>query len=182
MTPELFQTATGCTPALATAWAGPISSAMLVYGIDTSKRCADFLAQIGHESGGFVYSREIWQPTVAQQGYEGRADLGNTQPGDGHRYLGRCPLMITGRANYRRVGKALGVDLEQFPELLESHELGSQACGLFWRDHNLNKFADADDFLGESIVINGKNKNGLPNGWEDRQRRRTIARAALGVS
>jgi putative chitinase len=40
--------------------------------------------------------REIWGPTAAQKRYEGRVDLGNTQPGDGKRYMGRGYVQITG--------------------------------------------------------------------------------------
>lgn len=59
------------------------------YGVTTNRRKAHFLAQIAHESGGFQWARELWGPTYAQRRYEGRRDLGNTQPGDGYRFRGR---------------------------------------------------------------------------------------------
>lgn len=99
---------------------------------------AQFLAQVMHESGGLRYVREIWGPTKAQRGYEGRADLGNVKPGDGKRFMGRDVLQITGRANYRAltawVQKTFGakVDFEANPELLESPEwLGIGAIWYF---------------------------------------------------
>ncbi len=99
---------------------------------------AQFMAQGMHESGGLRYVREIWGPTAAQKRYEGRKDLGNTQPGDGKRFMGRDVLQITGRANYRAltawVRKAFGakVDFEAKPELLESPEwLGIGAIWYF---------------------------------------------------
>jgi len=56
---------------------------------------------------------EIWGPTQAHGGYDGRADLGYSQPGDGRRYQGRGPIQLTGRANYRRVGRQIGIDQER---------------------------------------------------------------------
>ena len=52
--------------------------------------------------------------------YEGRIDLGNTQPGDGRRYKGRGAVMLVGRANYQRFGDALDLDLISHPESLSS--------------------------------------------------------------
>lgn len=99
---------------------------------------AQFLAQVMHESGGLRYVREIWGPTKAQARYEGRKDLGNTQPGDGKRFMGRDVLQITGRGNHRLltawVQKTFGVnvDFEKNPELLESPEwLGIGAIWYF---------------------------------------------------
>ena len=99
---------------------------------------AQFLAQVMHESGGLRYVREIWGPTKAQKGYEGRKDLGNTQPGDGKRFMGRDCLQVTGRANYRaltawvRKTFGSGPDFEATPELLESPEwLGIGAIWYF---------------------------------------------------
>jgi predicted chitinase len=75
------------------------------------------LATVHHETAG------TWRP-VTEQGsrkyfdrYEGKKSIGNTQPGDGYRFRGRGYVQITGRANYRRLGKKLGVPLEAVPDL-----------------------------------------------------------------
>ena len=69
------------------------------FGLNKPHRLAHFLAQIMHESGSFKYDKEIWGPTAAQKRYEGRADLGNTQAGDGKRFMGRSAMQLTGRYN-----------------------------------------------------------------------------------
>ena len=65
--------------------AGPIVETMNRYEINTPLRQAHFIAQIGHESGELRFRKELADGTA----YENRADLGNTQPGDGPRYKGR---------------------------------------------------------------------------------------------
>lgn len=65
-----------------------LQQAMEEFGINTALREAAFLAQVAHESAEFRFMEEIWGPTKAQKGYEGRKDLGNTQPGDGFRFKG----------------------------------------------------------------------------------------------
>jgi len=93
-----------------------VLSACLEFGIVGPARVAAFLAQVGHESGGFVHTREIWGPTPAQQRYEGRADLGNTRPGDGSRFRGRSLIQVAGRANYTAVAAGLDIDCERAGE------------------------------------------------------------------
>lgn len=171
-----FQLATGCTAARASIWAQPLTLAIAEFGIDTPRRQAMFLAQAGHESMGFARVVEIWGPTPAQAGYEGRADLGNTEPGDGSLYRGRGLLQITGRANYAACGTALGVDLVSSPRLLEGETLAARSAGWFWRLKGLNTLADADDIERATRRING----GL-NGIDDRRLRWQRACAALGA-
>lgn len=134
------------------------------YEIDTPKRLAHFLAQVCHESGGFKYMEEIWGPTVAQQRYEGRADLGNTVAGDGYRFKGRGPIQLTGRTNYRRFGQLCGIDLENHPEIAALPSVGILTAALFWNEHKLNALADAGDIEGITRRING----GL-NGFAERK-------------
>ncbi len=89
---------------------------------------AQFLAQVMHESGGLRYVREIWGPTKAQRGYEGRKDLGNVNPGDGKRFMGRDVIQVTGRLNYWQLTVWVrdkfktSVSFVEKPELLEGKE------------------------------------------------------------
>ncbi|WP_446718051.1 glycoside hydrolase family 19 protein [Cupriavidus sp. OTU4054] len=172
----LFTDAAGLTPSMAARWYPHVSAALLEYSITTPARQAAWIAQVGHESGGFIYTRELWGPTSAQQRYEGRADLGNTQPGDGKRYMGRGLIQITGRANYRACGAALGIDLEANPTLLQGDALAARSAGWFWQMKNLNALADAGDFVTLTRRINGGT-----NGLADRQQRWERAKRALGV-
>jgi putative chitinase len=174
MTPQQFIAATGL--AASTGWYAPVKAALIEFSIDTPAREAAWLAQIGHESGGFRFVREIWGPTEAQARYEGRKDLGNTEPGDGSRFRGRGLIQITGRANYTAAGRALGADLIRHPELLESPALAARSAGWFWSTHGCNVFADNGDFVSLTRRING----GL-NGLADREKRWKTAQAALGI-
>lgn len=128
---------------------------------------AQFLAQVMHESGGLRYVREIWGPTKAQRGYEGRADLGNVKPGDGKRFMGRDVIQVTGRANYRALSKWAGFDFEAKPEALESPEwLG---IGAIW--YFLTARKDLIKYCREgNIEMVTRRVNGGLNGYQDRLR------------
>lgn len=184
MTPELLRAATGCTPALAELYAPILTTAMQHYRIDTPQRQAAFLAQIAHESGAFHYTREIADGSA----YEGRADLGNDQPGDGRKYRGRGLIQITGRRNYRRTTermRALGApDFLETPSELETmHWAAWSACD-WWDDHLCNALADAGDFIGLGRLINRGNATSPKpaNGESDRIARFKRAQAALLVN
>lgn len=131
------------------------------YGImDSALRLAHFLAQLIHESGSFRYMEEI----ASGQAYEGRRDLGNTEPGDGKRYKGRGPIQITGRANYRRYGARIGIDIERHPEIASYPSVGLHLALEYWKLNGLNTLADADNVLGITKLINGGT-----NGLDDRK-------------
>jgi putative chitinase len=103
MTPTQIATSTGARIDRAQNCAAGLNTAMQLYGIDTPARQAMFLANIGVETGGLKWLSEIWGPTPTQRGYEGRADLGNTQTGDGRRFAGHGMLQTTGRFNHIKV-------------------------------------------------------------------------------
>lgn len=139
-----------------------IQAACNLYDINTPARVAAFLAQIGHESGGLTYTTEIWGPTPAQQTYEGRKGLGNTQPGDGERFKGHGFIQTTGRYNHAqvrdRLRKKLGdhvPDFEAEPEKLAELEWAALSAADYWDMKSLNDLADADDFEGITRRING---------------------------
>lgn len=131
------------------------------YGIlDTPRRLCHFMAQVAHESGGFRYMEEI----ASGQAYEGRQDLGNVHAGDGRLFKGRGPIQLTGRANYRLFGRALGIDFEQHPEVVAFPSIGLMAACHYWQMRGLNELADADD-----VVAITKRVNGGVNGLDDRK-------------
>lgn len=132
----------------------PLNRLMPKYGIDSSLRVRHFIAQVAHESGCFNYTREL----ASGKDYEGRKDLGNTVAGDGVKFKGRGLIQITGRANYAKVSEALFGNqntLVNHPELLESDDYAVESACWFWKEKNLNAFADKDNLLAVTKRING---------------------------
>ncbi|NGM36291.1 peptidoglycan-binding protein [Methylobacterium sp. DB0501] len=146
---------------------GPVLATTLAQSqIDTPLRIAHFLAQAAHESDSFCTTQEYASGTA----YNGRADLGNTTPGDGPRYKGRGLFQLTGRANYRSFGALLHLDLEDDPTLAAEPVVSLRIACAFWTTRtyrassgkrlSLNQLADADDITAITKVING-GQNGL---------------------
>jgi putative chitinase len=152
-------------------YSGPLLDAMHQADINTPLRAAHFLSQVGHESADLLYTEEL----ASGEAYEGRADLGNNQPGDGRRFRGRGLLQLTGRANYAAFGAAVGRDLLTDPgSVSRDPALCVGVATWFWARHGLNALADADDCAGITRRING----GV-NGLADRRARLEVAKAAL---
>lgn len=174
----------------------PINDATEEFSIiENPKRQAHFITQLAHESGSLRYTKELADGTR----YEGRADLGNTEPGDGVRFKGWGLIQTTGRKNTLLVSQYLYGDdrlVEQADELLKDPDpvLCARAAGYFWKvgaglnlskmalsygvpaGCNLSDLADADDFKGICLAVNG----GM-NGYEDRQKFYHQAAQVLGV-
>lgn len=129
----------------------PINSTLTKYLINTPSRVAAFLAQLAHESGQLRYTKEL----ATGDAYEGRKDLGNTQPGDGRKFKGRGLIQITGRHNYEMLSMVLGVDFIAHPELLEGAVYATESAGWFWQTKGLNEIADQGDFRLITKRING---------------------------
>lgn len=174
-----------CSQVTAARHAGPMLDAMQAAQVNTPKRAAHWLAQIGHESGRLRWMRELWGPTAAQRRYEPittlSARMGNTRQGDGKRFMGRGLIQVTGRYNYRactqRLKRLVGAnvpDFEASPVLLESLDWAAMSAADYWTHRGLNTFADADD-----LYTLTKRVNGGTNGLADRQALLAAATLAL---
>lgn len=141
------------------------------FGLMKPHRLSQFLAQLFHESAAFQYDREVWGPTEAQRRYEGRRDLGNTQPGDGSKFRGYTSIQITGRANTTEFWKwcqrsfpSLQVpDFTQAPKLMNTDPWEGLGPIWYWDTRKLNRYADSGD-----VEMISRRINGGYNGYSDR--------------
>lgn len=153
------------------------------FQINTERRIAHFVAQIAHESDSFCTTEEY----ASGSAYEGRADLGNTQPGDGKRFKGHGLIQVTGRRNHRNFALWMRSILPDAPDFeaepARAAEFPWAAWGAiwFWVTRNLNVVADRDDLLAVTKSING-GKNGLAARGEKLARAKAaLAKIAAGT-
>jgi putative chitinase len=185
-------------------WLEPLLETFEKYQIDTPKRQACFLGQIMHESGSFKFTKEnlnysakalmaTWpsrfpdletasqferQPEkIANKVYSGR--MGNTEDGDGAKYIGRGLIQVTGKENYTHCGEALGLDLVANPQLLEEPRYAALSAGWFWNKKGLN--ALADEGTSNSFEVMTKRINGGLLGLDDRKSKMIEVLKALGA-
>lgn len=126
------------------------------FGIDSRLETCHFLAQIAHECDQWNAYEEYASGTA----YEGREDLGNTQPGDGVKFKGRGPIQTTGRKNYQTTGHELaklpflsGEERALFqddrllnqPDLLADPKFGTLAAFIYWTTRELNSLCQPDE-------------------------------------
>ena len=163
------------------------------FGINTPLRLAHFLAQCGHESGGFRVTQENlnysakglngifrkYFPTeaaaaayarqpqkIANKVYGNRMGNGPESSGEGFKFRGRGYIQLTGKENYTAFGKAIGVDIPNNPDLVAStYALLSAAW--FFTKNGLHRMADegASDLVVTKIT---KRVNGGTIGLPDR--------------
>lgn len=170
----------GCAQVRAVKFVDATAEAMKIADISTPLRQAHFLAQVGHECGGLKYMEEF----ASGQAYEGRADLGNTQPGDGQRFKGRGLIQLTGRRNYAafhrwcKERKLSPPDFTHHDHAAEVAKLpwAVLSAAFYWSQRGLNALADRDDIEAVTKAVNGGT-----NGIADRKRRLGIAKQYLGI-
>lgn len=170
-----------------------IPEVMQKFGIDTPVELAHFLAQCGHESGGFRVVNENlnysakglmgifkkYFPTqqlaeayqrkpekIANRVYGGRMGNGDEASGEGFKFRGRGYIQLTGKQNYTAFGKAIGVDIAANPDLVATkYPLLSAAW--FFSKNCLSRCKDASD---ASVLSVTKCVNGGTIGLPDRQK------------
>ena len=152
------------------------------YEITTPKRIAAFMAQCGHESGGFVFLSENLnysaaglmrvfpkyfpdQATatayarnpekIANRVYANRMGNGNEASGEGFKFRGRGLIQVTGKDNYFWFASSLEITPEAAAEYMQTFEGAAQSACWYWENTSLNKLADAGDILTMTKRING---------------------------
>lgn len=169
-------------------WCRVFGQVVAEFEITTNARLAMWLAQCGFESSSFnvvrenlayrtvaqlraVFPHEMPTDDVAQryvmnpQGlanfiYAGKNGNGDVASGDGFKYRGGGLIQLTGRANYKGVGEALGLDLEIRPVQIINEAVAARTAGFFWKQNDLNAAADAGDFDYTTRRVNGSAMRG----------------------
>lgn len=120
---------------------------------------AQFMAQVRHETADFAHMKEIggsldfkkYDPKFAPRKAK---ILGNTKAGDGARYKGRGFIQITGRDNYRMAGKAIGIPLEDHPELASQTAVAAKIAVWYWQTRVKPFVNNFDDTAAVTKKIN----------------------------
>jgi len=163
------------------------------FQIDTPLRLAHFLAQCGHESGGFRLTKENLnysakglmgifkkyfptealaksyerQPSkIANKVYGGRMGNGPESTGEGAKFCGRGYIQLTGKDNYTAFGKSINEDILSNPEKVAS-DYALLSAAWFFNKNGLHKMADegSTDLVVTKIT---KRVNGGTIGLPDR--------------
>jgi len=166
--------------------------------VNTTRRLCQFLGQIFVETGGLRHMEENLNYTkpdrldaifskvkgtddardlirrgpeaIANRVYAGKLGNGDEASGDGWRYRGSGYKQLTGRANYREIGKIVGVDLEGNPELAREPAAAAKVAFAFWDMRKCSPLADAGDVEGVTEKVNGPAKLGLKERIEATER------------
>jgi len=124
----------------------------------SNEQTAYVLATATHESNLGLHMEEF----ASGAAYEGRSDLGNTQPGDGVRFKGRGYVQITGRANYADWSQRLGVDLVGDPSLAEDPDIAARILVQGMKDgtftgRGLDRYINdsGTDYVNARRIVNG---------------------------
>jgi putative chitinase len=182
--------------------ASALEDARKVSSVTTPRRLCHFMGQIFVETGGFASMVEnlnykdaarldaifsavrgiedaralirLGPEAIANRVYANRLGNGNEASGDGWRYRGSGYKQLTGRSNYREIGKIVRLDLEGNPELAREPNAAASVAFAFWDARQCSPLADLGDVEGVTEKINGPAKLGLAE-------RRAATLRALGI-
>lgn len=121
------------------------------YKIGNNLRISHFLAQVLIESNYFRYIQELGTGI----NYEGDESLGNTQRGDGRRFIGRGYIKIVGRKEYEDYKKYSGIDVITYPHIITTPRIAMDIAGWIWDKKHLNIPADQDNIETITKVLTG---------------------------
>lgn len=165
------------------------------FGITTPLRLAHFLAQCGHESGGFravqenlnygakgllnifkKYFKTIAQATayerkpekIANLVYANRMGNGNEASGEGWKYRGRGYIQLTGKENYKAFDATVPEDITSNPDLVAT-KYALASAGFFFKKNNLWSVCDKGS-SPDVVTLVTKRVNGGTIGLADRQK------------
>lgn len=160
----------------------PLNQTCEHYEINTPQRIAGFLAQTGHESGGYTALKENlnysaqglnkifkkYFPTeaaakpyerkpekIANKVYANRMGNGDEASGDGWKFCGRGLIQLTGKVNYTKFAASLGIEIDEAVAYMETHAGAVASAGWFWDCNKLNQWCDKNDFIMLTKRING---------------------------
>ena len=141
-----------------------------------------FLGQCGHESAGLRYPVEIHDGS----NYEGREDLGNTQPGDGVKFAGTGWIQVTGRYNHQRFADAIGdPKVMELGKTYTSEKYPWSISGHWWKANGMKAMCSArKECTNHQIDEVGARVNGQmrPRGADERIKYTDTAyRVLIGV-
>jgi putative chitinase len=157
--------------------------------VNTARRLCHFMGQIFVETGGLAHMIENLnyknpqrldaifksvrgiedakaliargQVAIGNRVYANRLGNGNEASGDGFLYRGSGYKQLTGRANYRDIGRSVGIDLERDPELARRPAEAAKVAFAFWDARGCSALADTGDLDEITKRINGPAKLGL---------------------
>lgn len=167
-------------------WADLMNKILPLYGIDTTKRIAMFVAQCGHESMDFnvrvenlnygatgllktfkkyfniataaIYARK--PEKIANRVYANRMGNGDEKSGDGWKYRGKGLIQLTGKQNHLNFATDTGISIDSAVTYLLTKEGALRSACWFWKEHSINALADRGNVLSATKIING-GTNGL---------------------
>jgi putative chitinase len=92
---------------------------------------------------------------IANLCYSNRMGNGPAESGEGWAFRGRGLKQLTGKDNYARCGRDLGLDLVGNPDLLLEPMYAARSAGWFWKSNALSTYADRGDIKEMTKKING---------------------------